>query len=573
MTERVRRLALIVAGAFVLRLVLLVLRGDYIVFDEGYYLLLARSLREHQSFTLNGLPHVSLSPLQPLLVALLSLPGLPDLWVSRLLGAACGALLAVPVWYLAGRVGGPRASLPAALLTVLAPALMSYLPFFPGRGWNLYFGSEPLFLLLALGSCAAAARAADEPRLGWFVLLGAAAAGAFLTRGEGVILGPLVFAVLAVQLWRGKTGAAGWRGFVVASLCAGLLALPYLLYLRGALGRWAYSGRVQAAGSAAAPAPTTRATAQRGGSVLEDFVWAGDQARFRAELYGLTPDGGRLQSQYWGVDHGAPLPADSFATPVDTPAGADTATRAAPAPRPSFASLLLRGMGVVVPWWLTVIALIGFVAHVRQARELLWLIPLAGAALIPAFAAYVEPRSLLPLVPVIAIGAALAWSAAANALALQRPAAQRLAAPALAVMAVVLVFPSLRAAAGAVGNTTPLQQLASAQRAVGSYLDGHLAPDATIMSWHPAIAVWAERDWRVMPDAPTGRLLRYAGRRANAVVFSRFHPSPLGNTPRPFTVILLDGDPGRAAFASPLSLQQVDETPLIIVGRLAPAVP
>src|SRR5437868_6507293 len=80
----VLRLALL---ALALRLLLLYLRGDYIVFDEGYYLLLARSLRAGHGLTLNGLPHVALSPLQPVIVAALSFIGIPDLWASRLLAA------------------------------------------------------------------------------------------------------------------------------------------------------------------------------------------------------------------------------------------------------------------------------------------------------------------------------------------------------------------------------------------------------------------------------------------------------------------------------------------------------
>ena len=97
-------LAWIIGGAFVLRVLLLVARGDYIVYDEGYYLLLARSLRAGHGFALNGLPHVALSPLQPVLVALASAAGAPDLWASRLLAALCGALLVCP-----GRVAGaPR---------------------------------------------------------------------------------------------------------------------------------------------------------------------------------------------------------------------------------------------------------------------------------------------------------------------------------------------------------------------------------------------------------------------------------------------------------------------------------
>ena len=118
-----------VALALLIRLVLLFLRGDYLVFDEGYYLLLARSLRAGDGFALNGLPHVALSPLQPLVVAGLSLTGLPDVWASRLLAALCGALLVVPLAALAERGIGERGARVWRLPYAEHPALLTILPF------------------------------------------------------------------------------------------------------------------------------------------------------------------------------------------------------------------------------------------------------------------------------------------------------------------------------------------------------------------------------------------------------------------------------------------------------------
>src|SRR5258708_39476715 len=118
-----RTLLIVAAVALVVRLILLWVRGDYIVYDEGYYLLLARSLRAGHGFTLNGLPHVSLSPLQPIVVAVMSLTGLPDLWASRTLAALSGALLVYPVAYLARECFGPRTAAPAASCVAVAPGL------------------------------------------------------------------------------------------------------------------------------------------------------------------------------------------------------------------------------------------------------------------------------------------------------------------------------------------------------------------------------------------------------------------------------------------------------------------
>ncbi|HVM43166.1 MAG TPA: glycosyltransferase family 39 protein, partial [Gemmatimonadales bacterium] len=243
-----RALWLIALAALALRLVLLVARGDYVVYDEGYYLLLARSLRAGHGFTLNGLPHVALSPLQPVLVALLSAVGLPDLWASRLLAAVCGSLLVFPVASLGRRAGGPQAGVAAAVFTAASPALMSFVPFFPGESWNLYFGSEPLFLLLAVGAVAAAARA-EEGGWPWALGSGLLAGAAYLARAEGAVLAPVLLVVLAIVLvFRRK--AAAWPRIALAVVAAAVVAAPYLLYLHATLGRWAVSGRVQAASEA-----------------------------------------------------------------------------------------------------------------------------------------------------------------------------------------------------------------------------------------------------------------------------------------------------------------------------------
>ncbi len=566
MTAR-RALALTVVAALALRLALMLLRGDYMVYDEAYYLLLARSLRQHHAFALNGLPHVSLSPLQPLVVALGASAGLPDLWLSRGLAALCGALLVVPVASLARRLAGERAGVAAGLLTAASPALMTFLPFFPGESWNLYFGSEPLFLLAAFGACAAAARAADAGAPRWFAFTGVLAGAAFLTRGEGVVLGPVVFAVLGGRLLAARAGRPQWRGWLLGVGCAVLVATPYLAYLRATLGRWAFSGRVQAAAQGEAPVASARAGAQRGGTVLEDFVWGGDQARFRAELYRLTPDASRMQSQYWGVDRHPPA---VVAPPRAVPA--DTATdQAAQRPRPRFVTLLARGVATVLPVWFGALALIGFALASHSRRELVWLAPPLVTALVPVAAAYVEPRVLLPLVPVAAIGAALAWHALKERLEHQRPAAARAADVALAVLALLVVLPTLAQAVRSAGGATPLQQLASAQRRIGTRLGAELRSDAVVMSWHPALAVWAERDWRVLPEEPIERVLPYAqARGVTAVVLSRFNPSPLADPPRPFSVFLLDASSSVAPVDGRLRVEPVETTPDLFVGRLAP---
>ena len=345
-----RLLWLVAVGALVLRLALLLARGDYIVYDEGYYLLLARSLRAGAGFTLNGLPHVALSPLQPALVALASSAGLRDLWVSRLLAALCGALLVFPVASLARLAGGEKAALPAAVLAAASPALMSFVPFFPGRSWNLYFGSEPLFLVLAFGATVCAVRA-EGGSWRWWLAAGALAALSYLTRLEGAVFAGVLLVALAARLALRRARAKEWRGLVLAAAVGAAVPAPYLLYLHRELGRWALSGRVQAASSAAAgESPSAVAGARSGGQVLSAFVWQGQPDAFLRSLYALDATGTRMASQYWGVVRqdatGEGFPA---ALAPDARAPSDSIRTAPPAVRRGALRVWWEGITAVVP--------------------------------------------------------------------------------------------------------------------------------------------------------------------------------------------------------------------------------
>jgi 4-amino-4-deoxy-L-arabinose transferase-like glycosyltransferase len=560
----------ILAGACALRVVLLVARGDYIVYDEGYYLLLARSLREGHGFALNGLPHVALSPLQPLLVAALSAVGLPDLWASRLLAAACGALLVFPVAALARLAGGPRAALWAAVFAASSPALLSFVPFFPGESWNLYFGSEPLFLLLAFGAVVAAARA-EEGRWRWWVAAGALAGLSYLARSEGAVLGAFLFAVLAIRIVARRGDARSWRRFGLGALAALVVAAPYLLYLHRTLGRWALSGRVQAASAEGQEGPSAVRSARAGGQVLDQFVWQGEPNAFLHSLYGLDPAGERMASQYWGVPReaavGRPTPARATPPQAAAPPPPDSGhVSQAPAHR-SALDVWRRGLAAVVPWWLGIVALAGLALSRDRARTLALVFPLATCALLPSLLTYVEPRSLLPLAPLAALYAAVGLARVVERAPARYGPLAAVGLPALVALA--LLLPVSRDLARAWGQTTPLQQVATARRAVGEYLGRHLPGDAIVMSWHPAVSIWAARSWRVLPLESFERIAAYARReRASVIVFSRFEPSPIRQPPRAFTIVL----PGAgSASGGNIQLEPVDETPLLFVGRLAGA--
>jgi 4-amino-4-deoxy-L-arabinose transferase-like glycosyltransferase len=563
---------MIVAGALALRLLLLWVRGDYIVYDEGYYLLLARSLRHGDGFALNGLPHVALSPLQPLVVAALSFTGLPDLWASRLLAAVCGALLVIPAAALARRWYGESGAATTAGFVALFPALITFLPFFPGERWNLYFGSEPLYLLLAVSAIAAAALAVESGQWRWWIVTGVLGALAWLTRLEGIVLAAaLGLAMLAALAMRRRLTL--WPRAIAAVIAGAAVGAPYLVYLHGALGRWALSGRVQAAAAVGPATPSAPvASASPGGSdAVREFVWGGNTEVLWRTLYALDATGTQMASQYWGVPRRAAAPADAAKPATATPA-APGAGGPQPDPGlrgPTVISTLVRATIVVVPVWMLVLAAFGLIRTRPGADIAIWLSPMAVASVAPAVLAYAEPRVLLLLAPAACILAAGACQQL-RAMVERRPGAGRFALFIPVAVALLLLFPTGHDISRAWRQQTPLQQLASARRIVGEYLGAHLGPDARIVSWHPATAIFARRSWRVLPYTSFERIIVYAhAQGADAVVFSRFDFSPLRDTPRAFTAVLLDDS--STAPAGPINLNQVDLTPALFVGRLAPA--
>jgi hypothetical protein len=223
----------------------------------------------------------------------------------------------------------------------------------------------------------------------------------------------------------------------------------------------------------------------------------------------------------------------------------------------------------VVPWWFLVIALPGL-AWARPRREAaLWLTPMVLTAIVPAALAYVEPRALLMIAPVACLLAAGSVEALLVRLSVSRP-RPRVARALIAAVTVGLLVPTARDLGRAWNRGTALQQVANARRAVGEYLGRHLPADAIVVSWHPAVGLFAGREWRVLPYDSFERIVGYArAQGASAIVFSRFEPSPLRDPPRAFTVVLLDS--ASTAAGARVRLDPVDETPLLFVGRLAPA--
>lgn len=162
-------------------------------FDAAYFDLLALSLREGRGFVdpyalyFRGrtMPTALFPPAYPIVLAGASyVTGSSTKLGHLLVGAALGAVTVALVGLLARRLAGPAAGLAAAALSAVHPMLV-------GADGSLM--SEALYAPLVVGALLLALRLrAGDARRWELVALGAVIGVAGLTRGEGLVLLPLL---------------------------------------------------------------------------------------------------------------------------------------------------------------------------------------------------------------------------------------------------------------------------------------------------------------------------------------------------------------------------------------------
>jgi len=215
---RVAPLALLVTASAAIRFVTAWLRPspDYFP-DEYMYSSFARSLASGHLPVVRGVPAHFLPLLQPLLTApAWLLPGVEAGYrATQAIESVVMSLAAVPVYYLARRLGLPaRWALAAAALSLAFPALV----------YSSFVLSEPVAYPLALAAVAAAVHAIDRPSARSFGLfLGLAALG-MLTRMQLAILLPAFVVVLVAVVLRERRLRAFVRANRVALALLGVVA-------------------------------------------------------------------------------------------------------------------------------------------------------------------------------------------------------------------------------------------------------------------------------------------------------------------------------------------------------------
>jgi 4-amino-4-deoxy-L-arabinose transferase-like glycosyltransferase len=399
------------AAACTLRLLLFLGRGDYVAFDEGWYLLLGVNVMTGRGFTLSGLQHIALSPLFPLMAGAVNWVIDNPIWSGRIVAALTAGLLVLPCWSIAYRLAGRRTAVIMCVLIAVMPTLSAFVAAY-WIGWDLWVGAEPVLHLLLFTGLALALRAWDSERVRDWLLAGIAFALAYLARPEAIIafgvVGLITGARALLTRWPPRIAQVA-----ALALAFALTAAPYWLYLHGAMGRWAITGRGIDVSATMRRAPATSSSVPRpphASNTIEQMLWGSDHAPYVQHIYSLDPSGTRLSSLYWGI----PLPDTVSVSRPKKSAAPDTtrATTPQPAPRPvektrSRLALYARALAQVIPFYLWPFMLLGVVATTRRWRtELIFVLPLVGTSVAIARVVAIDPRTQLLIVPLAAFYAA-----------------------------------------------------------------------------------------------------------------------------------------------------------------------
>jgi 4-amino-4-deoxy-L-arabinose transferase-like glycosyltransferase len=210
----VRRLALVAAGALGVRVAAVLgardnlVQGDAMIFHQ-----VAQNIADGEGFTqaFADEPTAEHPPGWELVLAAADLVGANGYTSHRLLGALIGTVTVVLIGLLGRRVGGSAVGLVAAALAAVYPMLWAA---------DVSLMSETLYGALVVASLLAAARLRADTTPRAAALLGALLGAAALTRGEALLLVPLL---LVPFTWRHR------RAMVVGLAAFALVLAPWTI--------------------------------------------------------------------------------------------------------------------------------------------------------------------------------------------------------------------------------------------------------------------------------------------------------------------------------------------------------
>lgn len=476
--------------------------------DTFQTLLIARSLADGHGFASGGAEHPDLSRtvLLPMTIAAVaSVTGDVEL-SARAVVLGAGALIVVPLFFLARSAFGPRAALATLPLGALSCA----------AGASSRLLATSLFVLIALSAIAVAWFAAHRSSRRWWAVAGLLTALAALTRPEGIAL-PLALAAWAVcgatRSRRGVRSMVRERllGAAVVLAAFAVAYAPYVAWVSQRLGRVVVSPGIE----------YVRAERRVSDHLLLREVaspvpWA-SRARFM-----LTVDHRALFLETYFLTGAFPLPDPDVVPPPSGPA----ATRQPSLPAEMSTWVLRRRWNILkgnlllaprkaawahfLPHVVVGLGILGLATALRSARgrKACLLLGFALFAALTPFASHIEDRFFyLPFTLGLVVSAA-GWGALAGGLSRVQRSSKAASAVRFAAHAALAGAVALSASrhegnrAEAIARAEFLNESASDLRAT-------LAP-GPVLAVEPHFPYLAGRPYRPLPFASRQGILDYA---------------------------------------------------------------
>ncbi|HEY65305.1 MAG TPA: glycosyltransferase family 39 protein, partial [Caldilineae bacterium] len=338
--------------------------------DEPDFLILARHVLRGEGYQVFGVPELIWPPGAPAFAAISLAVGVPIEQALALWHAVAGALACGLLYGLSREVTGDgRVAAIAGLLAATSPALAVR---------PLYWGSltESIFLAFWLTGLWATWRLLNGERWPAGLTAGVAFAVAYLTRPEGLIWwgGFLVLGV-GLAVWRRK----GWRALSCYALSFLILIAPYLFYL------YHHTGRLMLSGKLGITIVLGMRVTELGSGLGHDYAAALDSTG--KEIIWLSPE--RFEISLWDV-----IRADPRGALRRLRRNLFRAWNILPDPLLGLAVIGLIGLGLWGRPW----------DRRRWIREGFLFAAIAPLGIVPFF--HVQPRLLVPLIPIVLIWAA-----------------------------------------------------------------------------------------------------------------------------------------------------------------------
>lgn len=513
-------------------------RRGVLDFDEAYYYILGTNLFSGNGFCLNGLSHTAFPPLYPALVGLASLFTSSIRLATSSVSAIAGALLPLPIYFLARDVHGRRAGGIAAVAAAVFPVLFFVAASGVAYPLRMYFGSEPLYVTLLVTAILFVWLFAR--RGGWrnATLAGLFFGLASLVRSEAPVVFSFVFLWLVIERLASRKLFAIKTLIQTALVPAVMLAVfsPFLIHVRTASGRWTLGAKLV------------------NNARIRDtlYKWVhNDSGDFLAKHYSLNDSATGMEDPYWGESAW-----HRQAAAHDSPVKGGLSLVANPDWRwlPIFFRSFCSGPLPEVDFplvpsyaWLFIAA--GLFFGPWNAHRFRWWSLLFfnfAPMLLLAVSLYVLPRHELALVALLCIPLGKGLDGAAT---LVKRTAMRFAHAGEAFAGVLGLLPAalvcialftrgidLNVAGGVYAGGDVSKRSQQHQRELAGILKDRIPEGKTLMCHQPWIALWSGHDWRVAPHAASAELLAYAvARGIEYAVLEPSHPAA-GEALRPYLV-------------------------------------